>query len=276
MTDSVTGRPSPKILIFDSGVGGLSVLEAISRRHPQCGLIYASDNAYFPYGNKDEIDLVRRVNHVLEKLQAIVEADIIVIACNSASTLALPIARENLTQPVIGVVPAIKPAAQLSRTKIIGLLATPGTIKRAYTRQLIEDYASDCQMILLGSSELVLLAEQKLRGYSIHREELLPILAPIAEKADMDTLIMACTHFPLLKTELQDALPQVVYWVDSGDAIASRVTYWLEQLQLPQEVSNTIPPVHRCIFTAKTEDIDALKPYLQSKKLGDCQFIDVD
>jgi glutamate racemase len=272
----VDSQGLPKILIFDSGVGGLSILQAINRRHPYCSLFYASDNAAFPYGTKNEGYLINRVNRVLSRLQATVEPDLIVIACNSASTVALPSIRQCFAQPVIGVVPAIKPAARLSKTKVIGLLATPGTVKRAYTRQLIADYASDCQVISLGSNELVSLVERKLQGRPVHREQLSLLLAPLIDKIEMDTLVMACTHFPLLKTELQAILPQVSCWVDSADAIASRVTYWLECLQLQREANCLATVEHCCLFTAKTPEVSALSPYLLQQHLGEPQFVHVD
>src|SRR5690606_39454843 len=168
----------PRILVFDSGVGGLSILREIQERLPACEFIYASDNAAFPYGTKPEDELVERVDHVLHQLLKTYAADIVVVACNTASTLALPHIRSHFNQPIVGVVPAIKPAAARSRTKVIGLLATPATIARAYTQELIREHASDCMVVSVGSSELVHMAEQKLRGQVISLTEMTKILAP--------------------------------------------------------------------------------------------------
>src|SRR6478735_2412775 len=120
--------PPKKVLIFDSGLGGLSIFSAIQLRYPFCELIYCSDNEAFPYGTKPEDALINRVSQVLIRLDQEIKPDIIVIACNTASTVALPKVRSLIKAPVVGVVPAIKPAALIAKTPLIGLLATPGTV----------------------------------------------------------------------------------------------------------------------------------------------------
>ena len=150
-----------KILVFDSGLGGISIFEAIRQRYPACTLIYCSDNAAFPYGTKPENWLVERVKQVLMRLDQCYRPDIMVIACNTASTVALPHVRNLVKAPVVGVVPAIKPAAFLARTPNIGLLATPATVQRAYTQSLIDEFGGQFQWIKIGSSDLVQLAEKK-------------------------------------------------------------------------------------------------------------------
>ena len=153
--------PSPRILVFDSGVGGLSIVHEIQKKLPFAPLVYASDNAFFPYGTKGEAELIARVDKVLRKIIAAHPIDIIVIACNTASTLTLPHLRNSFTQPVVGVVPAIKPAAAQSKSQVIGLLATPATVARPYTQALIREHAPNAKVISVGSSELVQLAEHK-------------------------------------------------------------------------------------------------------------------
>ncbi|MFP5414522.1 MAG: glutamate racemase [Gammaproteobacteria bacterium] len=214
---------APKVLVFDSGVGGLSVLAAVCARAPGCDFVFACDNAAFPYGTKGEAELVERVDKVLHQLVRREQPDILVVACNTASTVALPRLRERIPTPVVGVVPAIKPAAALSATKVIGLLGTPGTVSRPYTRQLIADFAADCEVVCLGSSRLVDIAEQALRGTAPDSDELRTIVAPLFANPALDTLVLACTHFPLLAEALALAAPRPVHWVDSGDAIARRV-----------------------------------------------------
>lgn len=221
---------NPKVLVFDSGVGGLSILAELRRRLPQCELVFACDNEAFPYGTKDEQTLTERVDCVLQALIRHVEPDIVVVACNSASTLVLPRIRSHFSKPVVGVVPAIKPAATQSRTKCIGLLGTPGTVKRRYTRQLIADFASDCRVIPVGSSELVALAEKKLCGETTPSDQLQDILAPLLAEPSLDTVVLACTHFPLLREELAAVADRQLNWVDSGEAIARRVHSLLPQL----------------------------------------------
>jgi len=267
-----------RLLIFDSGVGGLSVYQEIAKQFPQCMMFYSSDNEAFPYGIKDEYELIERVDNVLHQLQAVTRADIIIIACNSASTIALPRLRQRLSQPIIGVVPAIKPAAALSESKHIGLLATPGTVNRSYTQQLIQEFANNCKVSRIGSNALVHLAEEKLRGASITTEQLLPIIEafqnkPTSAMPAIDTVILACTHFPLLKEELQIALPHIKHWVDSGEAIARRVGYWLRELDhsanerpLATQNSQTVNASAIAYFTKKNTTSEALHAPL--KRLG--------
>lgn len=211
------------ILVFDSGVGGLSILAEIRAHLPHCHYVYACDNQAFPYGIKPEGELIQRVDAVLKALIERIAPDIVVIACNTASTVALPKIRAHFQKPVVGVVPAIKPAAQLSHAKVIGLLATPATVVRPYTQWLIDEFAPHCTIIPVGSSELVAIAEAKLQGIAPNVAQLRDILAPIFANPQTDTIVLACTHFPLLLAELKQAAPREVQWVDSGAAIARRV-----------------------------------------------------
>lgn len=253
--------PPPKVLVFDSGVGGLSVLDEIRRLTPWCQLVYASDNAAFPYGIKEEMQLVDRVDRVLRRLIAREQPDILVVACNTASTLALPHIRSHFERPVVGVVPAIKPAAQFSKTGVIGLLATPGTIARPYTQQLIDDFAPDCEVIRIGSSRLVELAEQHLRGLAVAADELQDIIAPLfhpTPRGEADVMVLACTHFPLIRHLIASASPRAVAWIDSGTAIARRVASLL-----PGNADQRQRHFHwRCLFTAPDPSLDALQPAL--------------
>ena len=265
----MNNKPLPaRILVFDSGVGGLSIVAEIQRQLPACGISYCSDNAAFPYGTKSEKELISRVDKVLSAACKMEAIDIIVIACNSASTLALPHIRNNFKQPVVGVVPAIKPAAQMSQNKRIGLLATPGTVSRSYTQQLISDFASNCRITSVGSSSLVELAEQKLRGATIKQAQLQSILKPF-ENTGIDTLILACTHFPLLKEEIQTYFGSTVSLVDSADAIARRIAQLLKDMAIqtaPKKANNSL-------FTAKNIDVEKLYNVLKKYDLQDIRHL---
>ncbi len=269
-------KKPPHILVFDSGVGGLSIFRAIQRQYPYCNFSYVCDNAAFPYGEQSVNELISRVDCVLNHIQSIAVADIIVVACNSASTIALPRIRSRFQQPVIGVVPAIKPASVISQTRVIGLLATPGTVQRQYTKNLINDFAKDCEVISVGSSELVDLAEAKLRNIETSTSELQRITQPFKENKQIDTVVLACTHFPLLLTELKVVLPDIHYWIDSAEAIARRVGYWLDQRNLTttKDIANALPE-HSSYFTAKNDDLNALRPLLNEWRLDDIRIIDV-
>ena len=257
---AATALHNPRILVFDSGVGGLSIIGEIRKLLPYCPLIYASDNAAFPYGTKSEAVLVERVDAVLHRILQRYPADIVVIACNSASTLALPRIRSRFEQPVVGVVPAIKPAAALSQNRTIGLLATPGTVARQYTRDLIGEFAPACRVVTVGSSELVQLAEDHLRGLTVDSEAVRPIIAPLFDTGQgpaPDVIVLACTHFPLLRDQLTAAAPAPAAWIDSGEAIARRV----DQLLQGADLRPTIPR-HLSLFTADAPLVRALQPAL--------------
>lgn len=212
------------VLIFDSGVGGLSVLKEIQQHQPQLNLHYLMDNAAFPYGTKDDDFLTQRIIDVCCALVADLQPDVLVIACNTASTLALPYLRQHLSIPVVGVVPAIKTAAALSERQIIGLVATPATVNRPYTDKLINDFAPHCQVHKLGSSELVYWAESYVNHQlTVNKEELKAHLQSWLDQAQgMSHVVLGCTHFPLLAPQLKQLWPDL-QWIDSGPAIAMRV-----------------------------------------------------
>ncbi len=226
-------------LIFDSGVGGLSVVGEIRKRLPGLRLTYAADDIFRPYGEKTESQLKARLPQLLWELCEMVCPDVVVIACNTASTTALDDIRAILSVPVIGVVPAIKPAALASRTRTIGVLGTPGTVKRRYVDGLISDFAQDCHIILQGSVNLVDIAEKKLAGHPVDMHWVKAELSPLFHGrfgADIDVVVLACTHFPLLRDELKKATRQSVQWIDSGLAIARRVENVLAALK-PQKTN---------------------------------------
>ncbi|WP_074928882.1 glutamate racemase [Enterovibrio norvegicus] len=215
------------VLIFDSGVGGLSVYREITKMMPEQHVIYAFDNAAFPYGELKDDVLVSRVTGMVSSICAEHDISLVVIACNTASTLVLSYLRDMLSIPVVGVVPAIKPAAVLSKTKNIGLLATPATIKRPYTFQLVNDFAPDCDVNMVGSTELVQMGESKLRGKLVNKSILKDILAPFI--GQVDCIVLGCTHFPLLKEEIEEVVGKDCRVIDSGEAIASRVAELIKE-----------------------------------------------
>lgn len=264
-----------RILVFDSGVGGLSILSALKKNSDIAQnthqWLFCSDNAFFPYGLKKEDELIERVTAVLCSLHAQYQPDIIVLACNTASTVALDAARKQLPVPIVGVVPAIKPAAQLTQSGCIGLLATPGTISRAYTQQLIDDFANHCHVVRVGSNELVWMAEQQLRTGMVDQMELHRVLTPlraaIAQK-QLDTIVLACTHFPLLSDSLREQLPEIKHWVDSSDAVARRVAWLLGQpasnfSQAPEVDSSSLKENHIALFTRVDESVTSLEQALR-------------
>ncbi|GGY69990.1 glutamate racemase [Cellvibrio zantedeschiae] len=266
-------NPSPRILVFDSGVGGLSIVHEIQQKLPFVPLIYVSDNAFFPYGTKGEAELISRVDAVFHKLTETYAVDIIVVACNTASTLTLPHIRSHFSQPIVGVVPAIKPAAAQSKSQVIGLLATPATVARPYTHNLIREHAPNADVISVGSSELVQLAEKKLRGEKISSQQIRPILQPFFDHPrgdEMDALVLACTHFPLLRDELRIQFPAHVQLIDSGEAIARRVVSLLGDRKFAEQA-----PEHLAVFTKASPAVTALQPQLAQFGIHNLDILEV-
>lgn len=242
---------SPSFLVFDSGIGGLSIAREIRARIPASRLFYVADNAIFPYGNQEESVLVQRLLDLLPGLERYARPDIIVIACNTASTVVLEPLRQQTRTPVIGVVPAIKPAAQQSRRQHIGLLATPGTVKRRYVQNLIDSFASQCEVTKVGSAELVQEAENKLRGLPVDHSVVARVLAPFnPPHPTPDIIVLGCTHFPLLREELARHLLPGTHLIDSGDAIARRAESLLQTL--PATAPANRLPSDEFLFTADT------------------------
>jgi glutamate racemase len=222
----MSGAASPVILAADSGLGGLTIVTEIRKALPRARLAYLCDNAFFPYGTRPDAELLGHFLGVMNRAIDRVQPDLIVTACNTISTICLPQLRAATSIPVVGVVPAVKPAAQHSKRKVIGLLATPATVNRPYTDDLIQRYAADCTVLRIGSAELVEMAEARLLGEAIDRARLGHILAPFFDRpveTRPDIVVLACTHFPLLRVELQAAGPANVAWIDSGTAVARRV-----------------------------------------------------
>lgn len=213
------------ILMFDSGIGGISVYREIKKRLPTLDVDYLFDNAFYPYGQLSEPQLVERLEKIIGQVIAQEQPALVVVACNSASTAALPSLRQAYDIPIVGVVPAIKPAAMITQTNTIGLLATKGTVDREYIASLIEQHANHCDVIKVGSNELVAMAEEAYRGESPCMERLAEICAPFNE--GVDTLVLGCTHFPLLAQHIRTVTGTALTLVDSGEAIAKRVEHQL-------------------------------------------------
>ena len=262
---ATTSKPRPTVLVFDSGVGGLSVYDEIRSLMPDLHYLYAFDNVAFPYGEKSEEFIVERVVAIVDAVTRLYPLALVVIACNSASTVTLPALRERFAFPVVGVVPAIKPAARLTRNGIVGLLATRGTVKRPYTHELVARFAKECKTEMLGSAELVELAEAKLHGQPVSIEEVRRILQPwLRMKEPPDTVVLGCTHFPLISEELQQVLPEGTRLIDSGAAIARR-TVWLLENEAPEALSSG-ENIAFCM--AITEQVVQLMPVLQRYGFG--------
>lgn len=221
-----TVSDAPTILVFDSGLGGLTVFREIAAMRPDAQYVYAADDAAFPYGSWTEGELSKRVTAVMDNLIERFEPNLIVVACNTASTLVLAELRRRFSLAFVGTVPAIKPACAASKTKLVSVLGTEATVAREYTKALIRDFAQGCDVTLVGSSRLAVLAEAQLHGETVDSEAIAAEIAPcFIEKngGRTDIVVLACTHYPLLLDRLKAAAPWPVTFLDPAPAIARRV-----------------------------------------------------
>ena len=241
-----TVNPNAPLLFFDSGVGGLSVLEPTRALLPNAPFVYVADNGGYPYGKRSEQEIASRIPALLGRLVERFHPRLAVIACNTASTIALEHVRSALDLPVVGTVPAIKPAAELSKTRVIGVLGTEATVRQPYVDNLAAQFAADCTIVRHGSPELVDLAEAKLAGEIVTVEAVRAAAQPMFDQAEnIDVGVLACTHFPLLRAELEDAFP-TVQWIDGGAGIARRIAYLTRDQAWPSEPGRGI-----MVFTAE-------------------------
>ena len=250
------------LLLFDSGVGGLSVLAEIRVALPNAPIVYVADNGGFPYGTKTEAEISARVPALLGRLAERYRPRLIVIACNTASTIALAGVRAALDLPIVGTVPAIKPAAEQSRTRVIGVLGTNATVRQPYVDDLSARFASDCQVLRHGSAELVQLAETSLRGRTTPDSAYAQVMAGLLDQEGgdrIDTVVLACTHFPLVADRLAKAAPRPLLFVDGAKGIARRVAHLTREQEWPDTPAPGI-----AVFTAPIE----IEPGLRASLTG--------
>jgi glutamate racemase len=248
------------LLVFDSGVGGLSVLGPIRALLPRAPIVYVADSAGYPYGTKSAAVIEARVPALLGRLFERFDPELIVIACNTASTIALDAVRAALDVPIVGTVPAIKPAAERSRSRAIGVLGTEATVRQPYVDRLSAEFASDCLVLRHGSADLVDLAEAKLRGQEAGPGQYRAVLSGLLDQPGgdrLDTIVLACTHFPLVEAELAAAAPRPLAFVDGKEGIARRTAWLLRDRSWPDEPGEGI-----ALFTRRTPELDAYRPGL--------------
>ncbi len=259
------------ILFFDSGVGGLSVLAPTRALLPAAPIVYAADNGGFPYGTRSEAEIAARVPALLGRLAERYEPRLIVVACNTASTIALAAVRAALDLPVVGTVPAIKPAAAASTTRAIGVLGTDATVRQPYVDDLSARFAADCLVLRHGSARLVALAEARLAGEATDPADYRAVLAGLFDQPGgerIDTIALACTHFPLVANELAAACPRPITFVDGGPGIARRVAHLTAGQDWP-----AVPVPGKAVFTAPMVVPDGLRASLAGYGLERIGFL---
>ncbi|QCI17927.1 glutamate racemase [Buchnera aphidicola (Acyrthosiphon lactucae)] len=252
------------MLIFDSGVGGLSVLKTIKRILPKIHYIYILDNEAFPYGNKTEIFIIKRSIKIINTIKKIYPISIVVIACNTVSTVALSVLRNIFNFPIIGIFPSIKSAKKITKNKIIGLIATKATINSFYTKKIICKNSSSNTLKIIGTNKLALIAEKKIRGYSVSRIQLKNIFKPwIKLPIYPDTIILGCTHFSLLEEEIKNILciRSPINFIDSIEIVASQIENYFNQLKMEQKIKKNI-----FLYSKKSDSLKSLLFFLKEYK----------
>ena len=242
---------SPTILVFDSGIGGLSVLGPLRERLPSARYVYVADDAAFPYGDFAEPALVAHIVTLMDDLIGRFSPDLVVIACHTASTLVLAPLRARFDTAFVGTVPAVKPAAASSRTGLVSVLATPGTVRRDYTKDLIETHGGACKFTLVGSARLAALAEAKMASGAVSDADILAEIAPaFVTDGDRrtDTVVLACTHYPFLRAEFERLAPWPVDWIDPAPAIARQAAVVLGEAGAAQDAGDAEPGL--AVFTS--------------------------
>ncbi len=257
--------PAAPLLLFDSGVGGLSVLAEVRKILPDAPVIYAADTAGLPYGTKTEAQIAARVSGLLGRMTERFRPRLVCIACNTASTIALASVREVLEVPIVGTVPAIKPAAALTQTGVIGLLGTEATIRQGYVDRLEADFAADKLLLRHAAPELVTASEAKLRGTvpdpAVFARAAAGLRAqPGGER--IDTVVLACTHFPLVEAELAKAFGPGVRFVHGAEGIARRIAFLTHGQAFARQAADL------ALFTGTGEEAEALRPALGAYGLG--------
>ncbi|MFC3692888.1 glutamate racemase [Chenggangzhangella methanolivorans] len=256
---------APRILVFDSGLGGLTVFSELAKALPSASFVYAADDAAFPYGALDDQRLVDRVVAVMERLVAREAPDLVVVACNTASTLALPSLRARFQLTFVGTVPAVKPAVAASTSGLVSVLATPGTVRREHTRAMVDAFAKGAEVTLVGSPKLAGYAEGELRGEPASDADIAAEIAPCfveREGRRTDAVALACTHFPLLTKRFAAVAPWPVAWIDPAPAIARRV------LALVGSLSPKQGEPARALFTSGDARPSGLSTALRLRGIG--------
>ena len=259
------------ILFFDSGVGGLSVVAPTLALLPEAPIVYAADSAGFPYGTRSEAEIAARVPALLGRLVERYRPRLAVIACNTASTIALAHVRAALDLPVVGTVPAIKPAAELSRTRVIGVLGTEATVRQPYVDDLAARFAADCTVLRHGSATLVEIAERALAGIPPGSEEVRAELARLLDQPGgdrIDVIVNACTHFPLLEDDLRAAAGPGVAFVDGGPGIARRIAHLTAGQDWPES-----PTPGRLVFTKLGDREQAIAATLAKRGFAEAEAL---
>jgi len=262
------------VLIFDSGVGGLSILKNIKKILPNIHYIYMLDNESFPYGNKTEFFIIQRSIKIIHTIKKIYPINIVVIACNTISTVALSILREKFDIPIFGIFPHIKAAEKITKNKIIGLIATKATINSSYTQKIIYEYSCSNTIKIIGTNKLAVIAEKKIRGVAVSQKKLKNIFRPwINLPTCPDTIILGCTHFSLLEKEIKNILYKTrsVYFIDSIKKVIFQIKSCLKTSNVNQKIKKNI-----FLYSKNNNNLKKLLSFLKQYKFTVIKHINLN
>lgn len=219
------------VAMVDSGIGGLPYLSWIQENLPDETLVYLADRKNFPYGEKSPEGVTEAILSAIACVVSLCDPKLLVVACNTASVVALDAIRRRYTFPVVGVVPAVKTAARLSRNKVIGVLATQRTISGPYLKNLIEEYAAQTRTVCLGASDIVTHVEEDYLNPNLaDRQRILSSWARQLREQGVDTVVLGCTHFLHVTEDLRRELGEGIRIVDSLDGVGRRVGQILKDM----------------------------------------------
>ncbi|UMM63305.1 glutamate racemase [Aristophania vespae] len=268
-------RVSPRILVFDSGIGGMGAVQALRHLAPILRIDYLADTALFPYGEQEDEFLTKRIVSLLSSAEKELKPDLLIVACNTASTLALTPLRQTLNLPIVGCVPPIRWAGRVSVSRTIGLLATSATIRRPYISQLWHDYADDCQLLVHGARNLADLAEQAFRGET-------PDSALVKHELDqlfnqkggekIDTIGLGCTHYSFLLPSFQRVAPAHIAWLDPAPAVAQQALRRLKENWSFPLYANKEATAPRFFMTSLPADKDRLTEQVRWLGYNSCEL----
>ena len=245
--DSETAPNIRPIGIFDSGIGGLSIAQCISNKLPNEQLVYIADAKFSPYGKLSEAQIKARVHYLAEQLLAM-KAKAIVIACNTATVSAIDDLRREINIPIIGIEPAIKPAAKLSKTRSIGLLVTQTTAKNGRFLQLVERHKTDAQVHIQPCPDLANVIEQGFANTEKSQVLLEKYLAPLMAK-NIDALVLGCTHYPFVSEQIKRIIGTHVQLIETAEPVTN---------ELIRQLTN-----HSLLTSNQEPNLDSLKNHLK-------------
>ncbi|ANZ22734.1 glutamate racemase [Buchnera aphidicola (Diuraphis noxia)] len=260
------------MLIFDSGVGGLSILKNIKNTLPNIRYIYVLDNQGFPYGNKKKTFILKRSIKIINIIKKQYPIKIVLIACNTASTNTLSILKKQFNFPIIGIFPEIKFAQRITKNNIIGLIATKATINSDYIQKIIQKKPTNVTIKIIATNKLASIAEKKIRGNNTNKKELQNIFKPwINLKITPDTIILGCTHFLFLKIEIQKILYNSIYFIDSKNTVILKIKKYFYQFNIKQEIKKNI-----FLYSKDNKKIQELLFYLKEYNFHETTIINLN